>query len=213
MYLPSYHREDRLEAQHDLIRAYPLASLVTMGRDGLIANPVPFILDATASPKGVLKAHIARANPLWQDYDPSHEALVIFHGPQSYVSPSFYASKKETGKVVPTWNYVCVQAYGRLKVIEEQNWLVDQIRALTKLHEANQPTPWTIEDAPADFVASMLNAIIGIEIDISRIEGKWKLSQNRSAADRASLIQALRISDAENAATMASLIHKGDMKS
>lgn len=213
MYQPSYHREDRLAPQQDLIRAYPLASLVTMGRGGLVANPVPFILDASASPKGVLKAHIARANPLWQDYDPSHEALVIFQGPQSYVSPSFYASKKETGKVVPTWNYVCVQAYGRLKVIEEKSWLVDQIRALTKLHEANQPTPWTIEDAPADFIASMLNAIIGIEIDISRIEGKWKLSQNRSAADRASLIEALRMSDAENAGTIASLIDKDDMKS
>ncbi len=211
MYLPSYHCEDRLELQHDLIRAYPLASLVIMGRDGLIANPVPFILDAAASQKGVLKAHIARANPLWQDYDPSHEALVIFQGPQSYVSPSFYASKKATGKVVPTWNYVCVQAYGRLKVIEAQNWLIDQIRALTKLNEANQPVPWTIEDAPADFIAAMLNAIVGIEIDISRIEGKWKLSQNRPASDRASLIEALRMSAGENASAIASLIDKSDM--
>ncbi len=181
MYQPSYHREDRLEIQHDLIRAYPLGNLVTMGRDGLVANPVPFLLDAAAAPKGVLKAHIARANPLWRDYDPAYEALVIFHGPQCYVSPNFYASKKETGKVVPTWNYVTVHAYGRLKPIEEKSWLLDQIRALTALREAEQPVPWTIEDAPADFIATMLNAIVGIEIEISRIEGKWKLSQNSRA--------------------------------
>lgn len=213
MYQPSYHREDRLEVQHQLIRGYPLGTLVTLGRGGLNANLIPFILDATASPKGVLKAHVARANPLWQDYDPSQEALVIFQGPQCYVSPSHYASKKQTGKVVPTWNYVCVQAYGRLKVIEEPAWLLGQLRALTQIHEADQPRPWTIEDAPADFITALLNAIIGIEIDINRAEGKWKLSQNRSASDRESLIEALRMADDENASAIASLMTKDKMSS
>ncbi|HEY1735317.1 MAG TPA: FMN-binding negative transcriptional regulator, partial [Methylovirgula sp.] len=109
MYLPVYHREDRLDLQHDLIRAYPLGLLIVKGKDGLIANPIPFLLDAEGAPKGVLKAHVARANPFWQEYDTAQEALVVFQGPQCYVSPNFYASKKETGRVVPTWNYVCVQ--------------------------------------------------------------------------------------------------------
>lgn len=210
MYQPSYHLQDRLEAQHDLIRAYPLGTLVTVGPDGVLANPVPFLLDVAASPKGVLKAHVARANPLWRGHDPSHEALVIFHGPQCYVSPSFYASKKETGKVVPTWNYVTVQVHGPLKVIEERDWLLDQIRALTALQEAGQPVPWTIDDAPADFISAMLKAIVGIEIDISRIEGKWKLSQNRSLGDQWSLVEALRGSSQESARAMASLIGDGN---
>jgi transcriptional regulator len=209
MYQPSYHREDDLALQHDLIRAYPLGTLVVMGRDGLIANPVPFHLDAAGAPNGVLKAHVARANPLWQDYDPAHEALVIFQGPQIYVSPNYYASKKETGKVVPTWNYVCVQAYGRLKIIEDKAWLVDQIRALTDRHEADQPRPWSIADAPEDYIAMMLNGIVGIEIEISRIEGKWKMSRNMSVTDRESVVEALHRSGGENANAVAALIDTG----
>jgi len=213
MYLPIHHREDRLGLQHDLIRAYPLGMLVIMGRAGLAANPVPFVLDAGASQNGVLKAHIARANSLWQDYDPAHEALVIFQGPQIYVSPNYYASKKETGKIVPTWNYVCVQAYGTLKVMDDRDWLLDQLGTLTRRHEADQPVPWSIADAPEDYIAMMLKGIIGFEIDIARIEGKWKLSQNRSAADQASLVEALRHSAGENASAIASLMAKDSGKS
>jgi transcriptional regulator len=213
MYLPFHHREDRIGPQHDLIRAYPLGMLVIMGRGGLAANPVPFVLDSGASQNGMLKAHIARANPLWQDYDPAHEALVIFQGPQIYVSPNYYASKKDTGKIVPTWNYVCVQAYGTLKVIDDRDWLLDQLGALTQRHEADQPVPWSIADAPEDYIAMMLKGIIGLEIDIARLEGKWKLSQNRSAADQASLIEALRDSPSENAGAIASLMDKGAGKS
>jgi transcriptional regulator len=209
MYQPSHHRQDRLEAQHGLIRAYPLGTLVTVGPDSILANPVPFLLDVAASPKGVLKAHVARANPLWRAHDPAREALVIFQGPQCYVSPSFYASKAETGKVVPTWNYVTVQVHGRLKVIEERAWLLDQIRALTALQEAGQPVPWTIDDAPTDFISAMLAAIVGIEIDIDRIEGKWKLSQNRSPGDQRSLVEALRRSSQESARAIAALIADG----
>lgn len=213
MYLPIHHREDRIELQHDLIRTYPLGMLVIMGRGGLAANPMPFILDAGASPKGVLKAHIARANPLWRDYDPAHEALAIFQGPQVYVSPNYYASKKETGKIVPTWNYVCLQAYGTLKIIEDREWLLNQLGGLTRRHEAGQPVPWSIADAPEDYIAMMLKGIIGIEMDIARIEGKWKLSQNRSATDQASLVEALRDSVGENAAAIASFMDRDVLKS
>lgn len=208
MYLPAYHREERLALQHDLIRAFPLGLLVVEGKDGMIANPIPFFLDADAAPKGLLKAHAARANPFWRDYDAAKEALVVFQGPQCYVSPNFYASKKETGKVVPTWNYVCVQAYGRLKVIEDKDWLVDQLRGLTAVHEATQDKPWSIDDAPPDFTAAMLQAIVGLEIEISRIEGKWKMSQNRLPGDRESLVAALRQMPDQNAAAVAALVTK-----
>lgn len=208
MYLPAYHREDRLDLQHDLIRAYPLGLLVVEGKEGLIANPIPFLLDADAAPKGLLKAHVARANPFWRNYDAAKEALVIFQGPQCYVSPNFYASKKETGKVVPTWNYVCVQAYGRLKVIDDKDWLIAQLRGLTAVHEATQEKPWSIDDAPPDFTAAMLEAIVGFEIEISRIEGKWKMSQNRLPGDRESLVAALREMSDQNALAVASLVAK-----
>jgi transcriptional regulator len=206
MYLPAYHREDRLDLQHDLIRAYPLGLLVVEGREGLIANPIPFLLDAEATPKGVLKAHAARANPFWREYDATKEALVVFQGPQCYVSPNFYASKKETGKVVPTWNYVCVQAYGHLKVIDDKDWLIRQLRGLTAVHEATQEKPWSIDDAPPDFAATQLQAIVGFEIEISRIEGKWKMSQNRLPGDRESLVAALNEMTDRNAAAVASLV-------
>jgi transcriptional regulator len=210
MYLPSHHSEDRLERQHELIRAYPLGMLVVMSRDGLVANPVPFVLEAAVGSKGVLKAHVARANPFWQTYDPTHAALVIFQGPQTYVSPNYYASKAETGRVVPTWNYACVQAYGPLKVINEADWLRDQIHALTRRHEAEQPVPWTIEDAPEDYISMMLRGIIGIEIEISRIEGKWKMSRNIPVADRESLVEALLAREGENAHAVAGLIDTED---
>lgn len=213
MYLPAYHREDDRTLQHDLIRAYPLGTLIVMGRSdtehtGLIANPVPFHLDPAAGENGALKAHVARANPVWRDYDPAVEALVVFQGPQIYVSPNFYATKKETGKVVPTWNYVSVQAYGTLKVIEDKAWLIDQIRALTATHEAEQPSPWSIDDAPEDYIAMMLRGIVGIEIAISRLEGKWKMSQNRTAEDRAGVVAALRASADKDAGIIADLVAK-----
>lgn len=210
MYLPAFHREDRLDLQHDLIRTHPFGTLVVMGKGGLVANPLPFLLDTTTSSKGVLRAHVARANPVWQEFDPAVEALTIFQGPQIYVSPNFYATKKETGKVVPTWNYVSVHASGKLKAIEDKAWLLDLVRALTERHEAGQPKPWSVDDAPEDYTAMMLRAIVGIEIEITRLEGKWKMSQNRTPADRAGVIEALRGSDAENAEAVADLVAKAD---
>jgi transcriptional regulator len=206
MYQPSYHREDRAPVHHALIRAYPLGTLITSGASGLEANPVPFILDEKAGSKGMLKAHIARANPQWRNVDPQSEALAVFMGPQTYVSPSWYVTKQETGKVVPTWNYACVHVYGSIKVIQDRNWLLAQIRDLTDLKERDRPSPWSIDDAPADFVAGMVEAIVGLEITISRIEGKWKVSQNRNEADRQGVIAGLMASGDETDRAMAELV-------
>lgn len=184
MYQPPHHREDRLDVQHALIRAEPLGLLVTTGAGGLEANLVPFILDASAGSLGLLRCHLARANPQWREHDPAADALVVFQGPATYITPSWYATKAETGKVVPTWNYVVVQVQGRLRVIEDRDWLRAQIDSLTRSQEDARPAPWSVSDAPDAFIEAQMKGIVGIEIPISRIEGKWKVSQNRPAADR-----------------------------
>lgn len=206
MYQPSYHREDRLEVQHDLIRRHPLGLVVTMGSRGLVANPIPFIVDAGAAPKGVLRGHLARANEQWREVDASVEALVIFQGAHSYISPSWYATKRETGKVVPTWNYAIVQAHGPLKAIEDAAWLEAQIIALTRLNEGGRDRPWAVSDAPDGYIRAVMKGIVGIEIPISRVEGKWKLSQNRSRADRDGVIAGLRAQPDEASRAMADLV-------
>jgi transcriptional regulator len=206
MYQPPHFREDDLEVQHALMRAHPLGLLVTLGSTGLVANPVPFVLDAAASPLGTLKAHLSRANPQWQDFDPAQEALVVFQGPETYITPSWYAAKREHGKVVPTWNYAIVQAYGRLRVVDDPDWLRRQIAVLTDIHEAARPEPWTVGDAPAPFLAAHLKGIVGIEIEISRIEGKWKVSQNRSEADRQGVAAGLRHGQGEASRQMADMV-------
>ena len=206
MYQPEHHREDDLGVQHTLIRAHPLGLLVTTGAGGLEANPIPFVLDAAAGAKGTLKGHLARANRQWRDFDPAVEALVVFQGAEAYITPSWYATKTETGKVVPTWNYAIVQAYGPLRVIEDADWLRRQIDALTLAQERTRPEPWQVSDAPAPFVAAMLRGIVGIEIEIARIAGKWKVSQNRPQADRTGVVQGLRAEGSADATAMAGLV-------
>jgi len=206
MYQPPHFREDSLAVQHSLIRAHPLGLLVTLGGSGIVANPLPFVLDAQASPRGTLKAHLSRANTQWQDFDPSQEALVVFQGPEAYITPSWYAAKREHGKVVPTWNYAIVQAYGRMRVIDDPSWLLQQITAMTDVHEAAQPEPWAVDDAPAPFVAAQLKGIVGVEIEITRIEGKWKVSQNRSEADRLGVAAGLRLAQDDDSRHMADLV-------
>jgi transcriptional regulator len=192
MYQPPHFREDRLEVQHELICRHPLGALVSAGAGGLLANHVPMILDPQASPLGTLRCHLARANPQWRDLAAGAEALVIFQGPQAYVTPSWYETKRETHKVVPTWNYAVVHAWGVPRVIEDAAWLADQIGALTRAHEAARPDPWAVTDAPETFVAAQIRGIVGVEIPIRRIEGKWKVSQNRPAADRAGVALGVR---------------------
>ena len=192
MYLPSHFAEARPEVLAQLIHERPFGLLVTQGDDGaLAADSIPFVLDADpAGGPGILRAHVARANKVWQRAA-GREALVVFQGPQGYVSPAWYASKAEHGKVVPTWNYVTVQARGPLRAIEDSGWLHALVSRLTERHEAGRPAPWAVTDAPAPYIDSMLRAIVGIELVLSSLEGKWKLSQNRSAADREGVVRGL----------------------
>ena len=189
MYIPKYFAEDDVAEMHALMRAHPLATLVSHGPDGLNANHIPLLL-ADAAPWGRLQGHVARANPLWRDGAVAGEILAIFQGPQSYISPSGYATKAEHGKVVPTWNYVAVHAHGELRVIDDPTWVFAQISALTATNEAGLRQPWAVTDAPAEYIEKMLGAIVGIEITINRLLGKWKVSQNQPAENRASLIAA-----------------------
>ena len=192
MYLPKHFEETRSEALHELIRAHPLGTLVTLNGAGLQANSVPFILDADpAGGPGILRAHVARANPLWRETRGDVEALVVFQGPQAYISPGWYASKAEHGKVVPTWYYVMVQARGTLRAVDDAEWLRAFVTRLTTKHEAVQAQPWAVADAPADYIDTMLRAIVGIEIPLTALTGKWKVSQNRPAADRAGVVAGL----------------------
>ena len=193
MYLPAHFAESRAEVLHALIRSHPLGLLVTQNGDGSIAaNDIPFVLDASddGSP-GVLRAHVARANPLWRTARGDVESLVVFQGPQGYVSPAWYPGKAGHGKVVPTWNYVVVQARGALRAIDDRGWLRAVVTRLTDRHEGPRPAPWALTDAPADYVDTMLGAIVGIEMPVTSLVGKWKVSQNRPAADREGVAQGL----------------------
>ncbi|MFZ2972065.1 MAG: FMN-binding negative transcriptional regulator [Ferribacterium limneticum] len=191
MYLPKHFAETEVGVMHELMRAFPLATVVTQGADGLEANHIPLHLDATVGPNGTLRGHVARANPLAADATVNRKILAIFKGPDCYISPSGYATKAEHGKVVPTWNYAAVHAYGELRLIDDADWLLAQLHALTAEHEAGLPRPWAVDDAPADYIGKMLGAIVGVEIAIERLVGKWKVSQNQPAVNQASLIAAL----------------------
>jgi transcriptional regulator len=201
MYQPAAFREDRAEVQHALIREYPLGLLMTAGPGGLMANPVPFLLDEP----GTLRAHIARPNPQCQELAQVIECLVVFQGPQEYVTPSWYPSKLEHGRVVPTWNYATVHVWGRPRLVEDAAWLARQLDDLTRMKESARDKPWATSDAPPDFMAGQMRGIVGIEIPISRIEGKWKVSQNRPPADRAGVLAGLR-AQGDPSADMAALV-------
>lgn len=192
MHRPSLFREDRLDVLHGLIRTHPLAQLVTAGGGGLDANPLPMLVDPEASPNGTLRGHLARGNGQVAALREGGQALVIFQGPQAYISPSWYPSKAEHGKVVPTWNYVAVHAWGRPRIIDDPAWLRRLVGDLTDRHEHGREAPWSVADAPEDFIVAQLKAIVGIEIPIDRIEGKWKVSQNRAEPDRRGVVERLR---------------------
>ena len=203
MYVPKIFQEDRVEVLHDLIRTYPFGTLVTMNEEGLQANHVPFHVESAPEPFGTLYAHVARANPVWRDFSRNNEALVIFQGPQTYISPSSYLTKKETGMVVPTWNYAVVHAHGRLNAIEDVLWLRAFLEELTKTHERGRSEPWNISDAPAEYIEKQLNAIVGLKLTITQLVGKWKLSQNRPERDRAGVIQTMLDEGTESSLAMA----------
>ena len=196
MYTPKHFVENRIEALHGLIRAYPFATLVTRAADGLTANHLPFELVGE-----VLHGHVARGNELAQ-LDGA-EVLLVFQGPDGYISPNWYPSKHETGREVPTWNYAVVHVHGRLRVIDDATWLRRLLETLTDHHEAGQPQPWKISDAPDDHIETSLRAIVGLEVSIDRIEGKFKLSQNHPARNRAGVIAGLRERDRDGDAELA----------
>jgi transcriptional regulator len=205
MYLPSHFAETRSEVLHALMRERPFATLVTQGDDGLSADHLPLHFAAGIGPHGALQGHAARANPLWRDAADS-EVLAIFHGPQAYVTPSWYETKRADGKAVPTWNYVVVHARGRLRVIDDPAWLRAQLETLVDRHEAPLPEPWHIADAPPDYIEKMLGAIVGIEIVISELSGKWKTSQNQPEINRAGVVAGLREQGTDNSLQMAELV-------
>ncbi len=193
MYLPAHFDEKRLDVLHALVRRHPFGLLVTQTADGPSANGIPFLLDPDgAAGLGTLRGHVARANPVWREATTDVPSLVVFQGPDAYVSPGWYPTKAEHGKVVPTWNYVMVQARGTLRAVDDAAWLLKLVTRLTERHEAPRSAPWAVSDAPADFVQTMLRAIVGIELELTSLTGKWKVTQNRPAADRAGVVTGLQ---------------------
>jgi len=192
MYVPKHFEETDPAVLHRLIESQPLGAWVTTATGGLEVNHLPFLFDPQRGPHGTLLGHVARANPAWQALSTAAECVVIFQGPQAYISPSWYPSKQAHGKVVPTWNYAVVHAHGVARAIEDPVWLLDLVGRLSERHEAGQRVPWKVSDAPRDYIDGLLNAIVGIEIPVSRLIGKWKVSQNRPAADRLGVAAGLR---------------------
>ncbi|MCU0969681.1 MAG: FMN-binding negative transcriptional regulator [Rubrivivax sp.] len=207
MYLPSHFEQRDPAALRALMREHPLAMVVTAASEGLTADHLPLELEVAGDALR-LRGHVARANPLWRHAD-GREVLAVFRGPQAYVTPSWYPAKAEHHKVVPTWNYAVVHAHGVLRAIDDAPWLRELVGRLTDHQESARATPWAVDDAPADYVQQMLRAIVGIEIEVSRCVGKWKVSQNRSAADRAGVASGLASETAEAAQRMARLV-RGD---
>ena len=187
--------------------------MITLGDQGLEANPIPFLLDVEANGQAVLRAHVARANPVWREARTDIDTLVVFQGPQAYISPNWYATKAENGKAVPTWNYITVQARGRLAVRDDAAWLRELVTRLTQRHEeATQAQPWAVSDAPPDYIDAMLRAIVGIEIALTSLQGKWKLSQNHPAVNREGVSQGLRTRGGDRALAVAAAVEQAALR-
>lgn len=202
MYTPKHFSAPNTAALHALMRAYPFATLVIMTATGIEINHLPLHLDAA----GVLSGHLARANTLWQAVQTEHEVMAIFHGPHAYVTPSWYATKAQTGRVVPTWNYVVVHVRGTLRLIEDAHWLQSHLAALTAQQEAAFEQPWQLEDAPAGFIDKLMQAVVGIEIDITQLTGKWKVSQNQPPENQLGVLQGLSASEVAHGNAMAEIV-------
>lgn len=205
-YLPPHFEETDTAALHALVAACPLATWVVPHQGELLVNHIPFLLDAERGAQGTLIGHVARANPVWQAL--SAASVAVFTGPQAYVSPGWYPSKQAHGKAVPTWNYAAVHAHGVPEAFDDPARLLALVTRLTQVYEASQPQPWQVQDAPADYLASMLQAIVGIEIPVQRWVGKWKVSQNRPAPDRQGVAAGLMAQGSDAAAQMADLVRQ-----
>jgi transcriptional regulator len=208
MYIPKLHEQPDLHALHALVRSHPLGTWATQGDGELIVNHVPFVLDQSRGPYGLLRCHVARANSVWQLFSRTVPSVVVFHGPNAYVSPSWYPSKQAHGRVVPTWNYTVVHAHGIPAIVEAPAQLIGHLTELTASQENSQAVPWRLGDAPAEFIEQMSRQIVAIEIPILRIFGKWKVSQNRSATDRLGVVAALRKNADAQLEEMAGLVEQ-----
>jgi transcriptional regulator len=212
MYINRDHAFTDLDAMHALMDAHPLGAWVLQGETGLTANHIPFLLDRSQGPQGTLIGHVARANPVWRTLGAQTPSLVIFQGPDSYITPNWYPGKAEHGKVVPTWDYAVVHAHGVARAVEDPAWLLYMLERLTNRHEAGQPLPWKVKDAPRAYIDKLLRAIVGIEIRIERLEGKLKASQDEAREDRLGTVAGLRRSGNPKADAMANLV-EGELQS
>ncbi len=202
MYTPEHFNESRIDVMQTLIREHPLATLVTLSTNGLDANHIPLHLADDGSLYDSLSGHVARSNPMWVDFDQQTEALAVFQAANAYISPSWYATKQQTGKVVPTWNYAVVHAYGAMRVIDDAAWIRNQLEAMTAEQESAFPKPWAVSDAPQDFTERLIEQIVGIEIIVSRMSGKWKISQNQPQENQKSVVKGLNECGKSEAAAM-----------
>ncbi|MDF3832702.1 FMN-binding negative transcriptional regulator [Cupriavidus basilensis] len=206
MYIPKYHAMPDCHEAHALIDAYPLGAWVTPTDEGLVANHIPFVLDRSRGQSGTLLGHVSRANRVWEQLSESAQSVVMFQGPQSYITPGWYPSKLEDGKVVPTWNYSVVHAHGVARAIDDRAWLYEILVRLTAVNESSRTAPWKVTDAPADYIDKMIRAVVGIEIPIDRLVGKLKASQDETMPDRLGTVTGLMAEGTENATKMASLV-------
>lgn len=209
MYLPKHFEQLDVEAMHELMQRHPLGTLITIGPDGLCADHVPLHFLKESECHGVLRGHVPRSNPVWQHTSAADEPLIIFQGPDAYITPSWYATKKETGKVVPTWNYAVVHVYGSVRAIEDAAWIRTHLEQLTDQQEGSFSDPWAVSDAPHSYTEALIASLVGIEVTITRMIGKWKVSQNRHAADREGVAAGLIRHGGPGECQMADLVKGG----
>ena len=206
MYVQKLFEEPRVDVLHEMIAAHPLGTLVTLTADGLEANHIPLKLYPQPTPFGTLRGHVSRENPVWRSFLPEVETLLVFQGPNTYISPTWYPSGEQSGKVAPSWSYAVVHAYGTLRIVEDGEWLMNLLEDLTNENESGRALPWKVADAPAAFTQRMLAAIVGIEIDITRLVGKWQVGQQRPAVDRERIVQELLLEQKDESTAMAGLV-------
>ncbi len=206
MYVPALFKEDNVAVMHDAIRQYGFGTLVTLNDTEMEASHIPMLLDPEPAPYGTILGHLARANPQWKRVKPGVETLAIFLGPNTYITPSWYPTKQESGKVVPTWNYLAIHAYGTLSFFDDAEELRAHVTRMTETHEAPRAAPWAVSDAPKEFVDGMVRAIVGFKLPITKLEGKWKMSQNRPAQDVSGVLAGLKAEPGEAHEAVAEIV-------
>jgi len=208
MYIPPFNEEKVLSVLHSLIKSHPFGTWATLAHGEIVVDHIPFVLHETRGEFGTLVGHVAKANPIWHSFATDVESAIVFRGDQAYVTPSWYPTKHKHGKAVPTWNYVAVHAYGTPKVIEDPAWMLAHLNEITDIHESQQSLPWKVSDAPDEFIEKLMNMIVGIEIPISKLSGKWKLGQNRPRVDQLGLVAGLMSCEDDQSHGLARLLNK-----